>query len=343
MMGTNMKFVDEVEIYVAGGNGGNGACSFLRLKFMPFGGPDGGDGGDGGNVFLEADAKINTLVDYRYQRTYIAEHGEKGGSRDCFGKKGDDLILRVPVGTLVYDVESNELLADLTGPNMRICVAQGGRHGVGNARFKSSVNRSPRRTIPGQEGEKRTLRLELRVLADIGLVGLPNAGKSTLITGLSAARPKISAYPFTTLYPYLGVVRVGSYRNFVIADLPGLIARAAEGAGLGTRFLRHIKRTRILFHVVDIMPADGSDPVANVRVIMQELRAYDEELAHKESWLILNKIDLLPDTEREPYCADILRRLDWTGKVWLVSGLAHVGLAELAQAAMQRLEEMANT
>lgn len=334
-----MKFVDEAKIYVEAGKGGNGACSFLRLKFEPLGGPDGGNGGDGGSVYLRADESINTLVDYRYIRTYQAQNGEKGGSRDCTGKSGEDLILRVPVGTMVYDADTDELIADLTEADQKTCVAQGGRHGIGNASFKSSVNRSPRRTIPGQEGEKRNLRLELKVLADVGLVGLPNAGKSTLISAMSAARPKIADYPFTTLYPALGVVSVSRYKSFVIADLPGLIEGAAEGAGLGIRFLKHVARTRLLFHVVDVSPLDGTDPVESVKVITEELGKYSEELLEKERWLVLNKIDLLPSDEVEKHCQAIVKKLKWKGPVFIVSGIAKEGLEPLAKAAMQYLDD----
>lgn len=333
-----MKFVDEAKIYVEGGKGGNGACGFLRLKFMPFGGPDGGDGGDGGSVFLRADNSVNTLVDYRFIKTHQAENGERGGSKNCTGKSGADTILRVPVGTMIYDDETGELIADLAKDGELTCVAKGGRHGVGNARFKSSINRSPRRTIPGEEGEKRNLRLELKVLADVGLVGMPNAGKSTLISAMSAARPKIADYPFTTLHPYLGVVSVSRYRSFVIADLPGLIEGAAEGAGLGVRFLKHVARTRLLFHVVDVAPSDESDPVENVRAISKELEKYSEDLKVRERWLVINKTDLLPPDEVEKTCADLVKRLGWQGRVFKVSGLAKQGLEELASAAMGYLE-----
>lgn len=333
-----MKFIDEARIYIQAGRGGNGACSFLRLKFMPNGGPDGGNGGDGGSVFLQADDGLNTLIDYRYVHTYRAQDGEKGSGCDCTGKSGEDLYLRVPVGTMVYDDDTAELIVDLTQPGQIACVAQGGRHGVGNARFKSSVNRSPRRTIPGQEGDKRNLRLELKVLADVGLVGMPNAGKSTLISAMSAARPKVADYPFTTLFPYLGVVSVSKYRSFVIADLPGLIEGAAEGAGLGIRFLKHVARTLLLFHVVDVAPADESDPVENVITIGQELAKYSEDLMEKERWLILNKIDQLPPESVDQVCDDIVKRLKWKGKVFRVSGLAKQGLDDLAKQAMSYLQ-----
>lgn len=335
-----MKFIDEVKIDVEAGAGGNGACSFLRLKFMPFGGPDGGDGGDGGSISLKADEDINTLVDYQYVHRFKAKNGEAGSGRNCTGKSGEDLTLKVPIGTMVYDDDTDELIADLTQNGEIACVAQGGKHGIGNARFKSSINRSPRRTIPGQEGEKRRLRLELRVLADVGLVGLPNAGKSTLISAISAARPKIADYPFTTLYPYLGVVRVSREHSFVVADLPGLIEGAAEGAGLGIRFLKHVARTRLLFHVVDIAPADESDPVENIQVINKELAKFSlEDLTHKESWLVLNKIDLLPKEDVKSYCRDIIKRANWHGRYFLVSGLAREGLEELTRQAMYYLDK----
>jgi GTP-binding protein len=273
-----MKFIDESKIYVEAGNGGNGCCSFLRLKFMPEGGPDGGDGGSGGSVYLQANQNINTLVDYRSARIHRAKHGQKGGTRNCSGKAADDVYLPVPVGTMIYDDDTDELMADLTVAGQTACVAKGGSGGVGNARFKSSVNRSPRRTIPGAPGESRNLRLELKVLADVGLVGMPNAGKSTLIHAVSAARPKIADYPFTTLYPNLGVVRVSEHRSFVMADIPGLIEGAAEGAGLGIRFLKHVSRTLLLLHLVDIMPVDESDPVENVIAIANELKKYLKKL-----------------------------------------------------------------
>jgi GTP-binding protein len=335
-----MKFIDEAKISVLAGKGGNGACSFLRMKFMAEGGPDGGNGGDGGSIFLRADESINTLVDYRYIRTYQAKDGEKGGGRDCTGKSGDDLYLRVPVGTMIYDDDTGELIEDLATQDQVACVAKGGRHGIGNASFKSSVNRSPRKTIPGEEGERRNLRLELKVLADVGLVGKPNAGKSTLISAMSAARPKIADYPFTTLYPYLGVVSVGKFRSFVVADLPGLIEGAAEGAGLGIRFLKHVARTRLLFHVIDVLPLDGSDPVETFNTISNELAKYSDDLLTKERWLVLNKVDLLPADTREKHCQDIVKRLDWSGRVFVISGLAKQGLEELSQQAMNYLEEM---
>lgn len=334
-----MKFVDEATIHVQAGKGGNGSCSFLRLKFMPEGGPDGGNGGDGGSIFLQADESINTLVDYRFMRKHKAQDGEKGRGRNCTGRSGDDMVLRVPVGTMIYDEDTGELIADLANDGEIACVAKGGRHGVGNARFKSSTNRSPRRTIPGAEGEERNLRLELKVLADVGLVGLPNAGKSTLITAMSAARPKVADYPFTTLHPQLGVVRVSQFRSFVIADLPGLIEGAAEGAGLGIRFLKHVARTRLLFHIVDIAPLDGVDPVKSIQVIAGELGKFSEDLLHKERWLVLNKIDLLPAELAEKQAEEIIRQLNWKGRVFMISGLAREGLEAMAQEAMRYLEE----
>lgn len=335
-----MKFIDEAKIKVQAGNGGNGACSFLRLKFMPNGGPDGGNGGDGGSILLEADENLNTLVDYRFTRQFRAKNGEKGSGMNCTGKDGGDMVLRVPVGTMVYDDDTDELIADLTHKGERMCVAKGGRHGVGNAKFKSSVNRSPRKTIPGEPGDKRHLRLELKVLADVGLVGMPNAGKSTLIHAVSAARPKVADYPFTTLHPNLGVVRVSAHHSFVIADIPGLIEGAAEGAGLGIRFLKHVMRTRLLFHMVDVLPADEIDPVKQVKSITKELEKFNPELLEKERWLVLNKIDLLPAEDVDAICKDIVKRLKWKGRVFKISGLAHEGTTELMQAAMVYLDEM---
>lgn len=333
-----MKFIDEARIRVEAGDGGNGACSFLRLKFMPNGGPDGGDGGDGGSISLIADEGINTLVDYRYTRLFQAKNGERGRGRNCYGKAGDDLTLRVPVGTVVYDEDTDEIIADLTEHEQVACVAKGGSHGVGNARFKSSVNRSPRRTIPGSPGDKRNLRLELKVLADVGLVGMPNAGKSTLIHAVSAARPKVADYPFTTLHPNLGVVRVSQFRSFVIADIPGLIEGASEGAGLGIRFLKHVMRTHLLFHVVDVVPLDESTPVECFNAITKELQNFSPELMEKERWLVLNKIDLLPADEVDAYCDDIVKRIGWTGKVFKISGLSREGTEALMQEAMNFLE-----
>jgi GTP-binding protein len=335
-----MKFIDEAKIHVTAGRGGNGAVSFLRLKFMPEGGPDGGDGGRGGSVYIEARERLNTLIDYQYVRRYRAKDGGKGRGRNCTGKAGDDLILYVPIGTEIYDDDTGELIADLAAPHAQACVAQGGRRGIGNAHFKSSTNRSPQRAIPGEPGEQRNLRLELKVLADVGLVGLPNAGKSTLLSAMSAARPKIADYPFTTIYPMLGVVRVSAYHSFVMADLPGLIEGAAQGAGLGHRFLKHVSRTRLLLHVLDVAPFDGSDPVKNYKTIKKELGEYSETLLKKPAWLVLNKIDLLPKEAVAFTCQEIVRRLRFKGKVFLISGQSRTGLDELKKAVMQYLDTL---
>ena len=335
-----MKFIDEAIIKVIAGNGGKGAVSFRREKFIPFGGPDGGDGGDGGSVYLEARSSLNTLADFRATRSFEAEHGGKGMSRDMTGKSGQDLIVPVPAGTLVYDTDTHELLSDLVRAGERVKVAQGGFHGLGNARFKSSVNRAPRQSTPGSAGERRNLRLELKLLADVGLLGLPNAGKSTLIRAVSAARPKVADYPFTTLHPNLGVVSVGEHRSFVMADVPGLIEGAAEGAGLGIRFLKHLQRTRLLLHLVDVASPTDPDPVAGVRAIAGELEKFSPELAARERWLVLNKIDLLPDDQREARCEAIVNGLQWQGPVFQISGLSGKGTRELCQKIMQRLEAM---
>jgi GTP-binding protein len=335
-----MKFIDEAIIKVIAGNGGKGAVSFRREKFVPFGGPDGGDGGDGGSVILEARTGLNTLADFRTTRTFEAEHGGKGMGRDMTGKSGADLLVPVPVGTLIYDVDTRELLGDLVKPGERLKVAQGGFHGLGNARFKSSVNRAPRRSTQGSPGERRNLRLELKLLADVGLLGMPNAGKSTLIRAVSAARPKVADYPFTTLYPNLGVVSVGEHRSFVMADVPGLIEGAAEGAGLGIQFLKHLQRTRLLLHLVDVASPADADPVARARAIVQELEKFSPELAVRERWLVLNKIDLLPPDECDTRCRAIVEGLHWQGPVFRISGLSGEGTRELCQKIMQRLEEL---
>ena len=334
-----MKFIDEAKIKVEAGSGGNGCSSFLRLKFMPEGGPDGGNGGKGGSVFLAVDRGLNTLIDYRYTRFHKAPNGEKGRGRDCSGKGGDDLVLNVPPGTMVYDDDTDELIADLTVENEKVCVAEGGRGGVGNAAFKSSVNRSPTRTIPGTPGELRHLRLELKVLADVGLVGMPNAGKSTLIHAVSAAKPKVADYPFTTLTPNLGLVRVDQFQSFVIADIPGIIEGAADGAGLGLKFLKHISRTTLLFHLLDVVPLDGSDPIVQFNAISEELKKYNEALYQKERWLVLNKIDMLPPDEVQARTQAIIEGIGWKGKTFLISGLSHAGTKPLVRAAMSFLEQ----
>ncbi|MDQ3188609.1 MAG: GTPase ObgE [Pseudomonadota bacterium] len=327
-----MKFVDEAIIEIAAGNGGDGCASFRREKFVPKGGPDGGDGGRGGSIWVAADRNINTLIDFRYARRHQAKNGENGRGADCYGAGAPDIELRVPVGTVINDADTNERLVDLSAHGQRALLARGGRGGIGNLHFKSSINRTPRQFTKGEPGEHRKLNLELRVLADVGLLGLPNAGKSTLIRAVSNARPKVADYPFTTLHPNLGVVRVGPERSFVIADIPGLIAGAAEGAGLGHQFLRHLSRTDLLLHLVDCMPADSSDPVRDVRVIVAELRKYDEDLFRKPRWLVLNKIDLIPGDERVRLIADFRRRLRTKTPVYAVSAATGEGCRELMSA-----------
>ena len=336
-----MKFVDEATIIVEAGKGGHGCLSFRREKYVPKGGPDGGDGGDGGSVYLEADSALNTLIDYRFQRKYKAQNGEPGAGRNCTGTKGEDLVLPVPVGTTVVDMDTHEVLGDLTKEGQRLKVAQGGFHGLGNTRFKSSVNRAPRQTSKGSEGEARNLRLELKVLADVGLLGLPNAGKSTFIRSVSAARPKVADYPFTTLVPNLGVVSVQAHQSFVIADIPGLIEGAAEGAGLGVRFLKHLVRTRLLLHLVDVAPYDGSSPADAVRAIAHELEKFSETLASRPRWLVLNKVDMVAEEDREAHCQAIVDELGWEGPVFRISALSGEGTKPLVQAVMRWIEEQA--
>jgi len=333
-----MKFVDEAPIAVHAGNGGSGSLSFRREKYIPRGGPDGGDGGDGGSIYLEANDSINTLVDYRYQPTYRAQTGETGSGSDCRGKKGQDLILPVPVGTTVIDIETQEIIGDLTEINQRLLVAQGGFHGLGNARFKSSTNRAPRQTSPGSPGEQRNLKLEMKVLADVGLLGLPNAGKSTFIRAVSAAKPKVADYPFTTMIPNLGVVQVQKYRSFVIADLPGLVVGASEGAGLGIRFLKHLTRCRILLHLVDMAPFDGSSPAENFLAIQKELEVFSPTLAKREQWLLLNKIDLLPQDEVDQRCDDLIKEINWQGPVSKIAAISKSGTEALSGAILNVLE-----
>jgi len=334
-----MKFVDEAMVKVLAGHGGRGAVGFRREKFVPFGGPDGGDGGLGGSVWLRAQEGINTLVDYRIQRTFRAQNGQPGGGQDCTGRGGEDLFVPMPVGTVVIDDDTGETLGDLSKAGQTLLVAKGGKGGWGNQRYKSSVNRTPRQNGPGLPGEARNLRVELRLLADVGLLGLPNAGKSTLIRAVSAARPKVADYPFTTLHPQLGVVSVGPYRSFVMADIPGLIEGAAEGAGLGIRFLKHLQRTQILLHLVDIAPPDpDEDPVAGARAIVGELKKFSPELGKKKRWLVLNKIDLMQGKELENHCAEIVRRLRFKGPVFRISGVTGEGTRELCNAVMRELE-----
>ncbi len=333
-----MKFIDEALIEVVAGDGGNGMASFRREKYVPRGGPDGGDGGRGGSIFLVADENINTLIDYRYARIHRAQRGENGRGADCYGRGGEDLTLRVPVGTVVTDAETGELLADLARHGERALVAKGGAGGLGNIHFKSSVNRAPRQRTLGEPGEKRRLRLELRVLADVGLLGYPNAGKSTLVRAVSAAKPKVADYPFTTLAPSLGVVRIDHGRSFVIADIPGLIEGAAEGAGLGHQFLRHLQRCRLILHLIDIAPFDpAADPVREARALLAELKKYDAALATKPRWLVFNKIDLLEPDEARHRITDALRRLRWKKPWFALSGMTGAGTDELIRAIGEHL------
>jgi GTP-binding protein len=325
-----MKFIDEATIDVSAGDGGAGCVSFRREKFIPFGGPNGGDGGRGGSVWAQADRNINTLIDYRYARRHEARNGEAGRGSDQYGAAADDIVLRMPVGTIVSDAETGEVLTELLEHGQKVLLVKGGDGGFGNLHFKTSTNRSPRQKTPGWPGEQKKLALELRVLADVGLLGMPNAGKSTLIASISNARPKIADYPFTTLHPNLGVVRGGPERSFVVADIPGLIEGASEGAGLGHQFLRHLQRTRLLLHVVDFAPFDDTvDPVAQARAIVGELKKYDPALHAKPRWLVLNKMDMVPEEERAARVKDFVRRLRWKGPVFEVSALARQGLAPL--------------
>lgn len=335
-----MKFVDEAEIRVEAGDGGNGVVSFRREKYIPKGGPDGGDGGDGGDVYLEADENLNTLIDYRFERFHRAERGENGAGKNCTGKRGADLILKVPVGTRATDVDTGEVIGDLTKHGQRRMVAKGGFHGLGNARFKSSTNRAPRQKTMGTPGEVRTLKLELMLLADVGLLGMPNAGKSTFIRAVSAAKPKVADYPFTTLVPNLGVVRPVPHATFVIADIPGLIEGAAEGAGLGIRFLKHLERCRLLLHLVDIAPYDDTDPAEQAVKIVNELEKYDAELASKPRWLVVNKVDLLAPEEVAERIEHIKTALAWDGPVYPISGLTQHGTETLCKEILQYLESL---
>ena len=339
-----MKFVDEARIMVSAGDGGNGIASFRREKYVPQGGPDGGDGGHGGDVYCVADRNVNTLIEYRFVQRYRAQRGENGRSSDCHGKRGKDLTLRVPVGTMVLNADGGELLADLDVDGKKALILRGGRGGLGNVHFKSSVNRTPRQCTRGDPGEQLELRLELRLLADVGLLGMPNAGKSTFLRAVSAARPRVADYPFTTLQPHLGVVRVDENRSFVIADIPGLIDGAASGAGLGTRFLKHLGRTRLLLHLVDLAPIDpDADPVRDAQVILRELAAHDPELADKPRWLVLNKLDLLPEEERESRIADFLAKwqaIDRATPYFCISALGGDGCRQLTDALASALAEL---
>jgi GTP-binding protein len=334
-----MKFVDEATIDIAAGNGGAGCASFRREKFIPFGGPDGGDGGKGGSVFAMADRNLNTLIDYRYARRHEARNGEAGRGSDQFGAAADDITLKVPVGTIVRDLETDEIIAELLEPDVPVLLAKGGDGGFGNLHFKTSTNRAPRQKTPGWPGEKRSVKLELKVLADVGLLGMPNAGKSTLISAISNARPRIADYPFTTLHPNLGVVRVGPEQSFVVADLPGLIEGASEGAGLGHLFLRHLQRTRLLLHVIDMAPFDDNiDPVAQAKAIVGELKKYDAALYEKPRWLVLNKLDMVPTEERAARVKDVVKRLRFKGPVFEISALTREGCEHLVQAVYQQVK-----
>ena len=335
-----MKFIDEALIEVTAGKGGDGVASFRREKFVPRGGPDGGDGGRGGSIFAIADRNINTLIDYRYARLHRAKNGEKGQGSDCYGRAAPDIRLRMPVGTVMTDADTGELIADLTHDQQDALLAKGGNGGLGNLHFKSSTNRAPRQFTRGGEGEHRRLKLELKVLADVGLLGMPNAGKSTFIRAVSAAKPKVADYPFTTLNPSLGVVRTDVNRSFVIADIPGLIEGAAEGAGLGHQFLRHLQRTRLLLHIVDIAPVDpDADPVKEAKAIVKELKKYDEALYSKPRWLVFNKADLLDAESREQTVRQFLRSFRWKGKSFIISAITGEGCQELTYAIMDHLDQ----
>jgi len=336
-----MKFVDEASISVIAGKGGNGSASFRREKFIPFGGPDGGDGGRGGSVFLEGDSGLNTLVDFRHLRKYKAQNGQGGSGRNMTGKSGEDIVIRVPLGTIVTDEETGEHIGDVTADGQRLLVARGGKGGLGNLHFKSSTNRAPRQTVPGSPGEERGLHLELKVLADVGLLGFPNAGKSTLISTVSAAHPKVADYPFTTLYPNLGVVRIDVERSFVIADIPGLIEGAAEGAGLGIQFLKHLQRTRLLLHLVDLAPlSPDEDPVQQVRQLETEMRKFDPALLDKPRWLVFTKADLLPADEAGERAERAVEELGWAAPWLLISAVTQSGTAELMQRVSAELERI---
>lgn len=338
-----MKFVDEATIKIAAGNGGNGCLSFRREKYIPRGGPDGGDGGDGGCVYLIASSELNTLVDFRYKRQFNAKNGQAGMGANRTGKSGEDLFIKVPIGTLAYDSETDELIADLRHDKECVLVAQGGFHGLGNARFKSSVNRAPRQTSDGSPGEVRALKLELRLLADVGLLGMPNAGKSTLIRSISAAKPKVGNYPFTTLHPSLGVVSVALNQSFVIADIPGLIEGSADGAGLGHRFLKHLARTSILLHIIDIASLEDTKPAESAQTIINELEAYDKALLEKPRWLVFNKIDMLADSaEMDEKVAEVIKELNWQKKYFCISAISGEGTKELCFELMKLVNEQGN-
>jgi GTPase len=338
-----MKFVDEATIDVVAGNGGNGCMSFRREKFIPFGGPNGGDGGRGGSVFAVGDRNLNTLIDFRYARRHEARNGEAGRGSDQYGAAADDIVLRMPMGTIIKDAETDEVIAELLVPDEKVQLAKGGDGGFGNLHFKTSTNRAPRQKTPGWPGEQKKLKLELRVLADVGLLGMPNAGKSTLIAAISNARPKIADYPFTTLHPNLGVVRVAAEQSFVVADIPGLIEGASEGAGLGHQFLRHLQRTHLLLHLVDFAPFDDSvDPVAQAKAIVAELKKYDPALHDKPRWLVLNKLDMVPAEEREARVKDFVKRFKWKGPVFQISALTREGCEPLIRAVYKHVAQLKN-
>ena len=334
-----MKFVDEASIRVEAGKGGDGCVSFRREKYIPRGGPDGGDGGDGGSVFLVGDENLSTLADFRFTRRFKAENGQQGRGRNCTGKSGEDLYVKVPLGTIVTEQDTEEVMGEVLDHDQVFKVAQGGRHGVGNTTFKSSTNRAPRQFTKGTPGEFHQLKLELKVLADVGLLGLPNAGKSTFIRAVSSAKPKVADYPFTTLYPNLGVVSIEAGRSFVVADIPGIIEGAAEGAGLGIQFLKHISRTRLLLHIVDVAPLDGTDPVDAVKTIEAELAKYSDELTHYDRWIVLNKVDLIPEEEQEEHCQAIIDRLKWQGPVYKLSAIQKQGTQQLCYDIMAHVEQ----
>ncbi|HAS6160662.1 Obg family GTPase CgtA [Vibrio vulnificus] len=335
-----MKFVDEAVIKVQAGDGGNGVVSFWREKFVTKGGPDGGDGGDGGDVYIQADENLNTLIDYRFQRFYEAERGQNGSGGNCTGKRGKDITLRVPVGTRAVDIHTNEIVAEVAEHGKKVMVAKGGWHGLGNTRFKSSVNRAPRQKTMGTKGEIRELRLELLLLADVGMLGLPNAGKSTFIRAVSAAKPKVADYPFTTLIPSLGVVSVVPEKSFVVADIPGLIEGAADGAGLGIRFLKHLERCRVLLHMIDIFPIDQSDPVQNALIIIDELEQYSEKLANKPRWLVFNKVDLVSEEQADEIIQEVIDALGWEEQYFKISAVNRQGTKELCYKLADFMEQL---
>lgn len=335
-----MRFVDEAEIRVEAGSGGSGTATFRREKYIPMGGPDGGDGGDGGSVYLVATENVNTLADFRYHSLHKAQRGQNGMGRNCTGRKGDDLYISIPPGTIVYESNTDEKIGDLINPGDTLLVAKGGFHGLGNTRFKSSVNRTPQQFSKGKPGEQRTLKLELMVIADVGLLGMPNAGKSSLIRSVSSAKPKVADYPFTTLHPNLGVVRVDALRSFVIADIPGVIEGATEGAGLGLQFLKHLSRTGLLLHIVDVQPYETQDtPVEAARKIIHEIEKWSDDLAGKPRWLVLNKVDRLLEEETETHCTAIVKELDWNGPVFQISALKKQGTQDLMYAIMDYLDQ----